>query len=40
MGVRELDAWVEITQGQQRTSPDSWEGYEQDPFWQAAHRRN
>lgn len=41
MGVAEFDAWCEATeeQGQARSGPESWEGYEQDEFWQAAHRR-
>jgi hypothetical protein len=40
MGVREFDAWCEVTSRQgkrQTTGPDSWDGYESDPFWQAAH---
>jgi hypothetical protein len=40
MGVREFDAWVEVTSARQAASPESWQGYESDEFWQAAHRRN
>jgi hypothetical protein len=40
MGVRQFDAICEVTaqQNSRATSPDSWDGYESDPFWQAAHR--
>lgn len=40
MGVREFDAWCEVTKQQtsRSTDPDSWDGYEHDPFWQDAHR--
>jgi len=40
MGVREFDAWVEVTQDSRSSDPESWEGYESDEFWQRAHRRN
>jgi hypothetical protein len=41
MGVREFNAWCEVTKDQTRssTSPESWDGYESDPFWQGAHKR-
>lgn len=39
MGVREFDAWCSVTSGQDRNDPDSWDGYEDDPWWQDAHRR-
>ena len=40
MGIREFNAIVEVTQQQasQQTGPESWDGYEHDPFWQGAHR--
>lgn len=42
MGVRQFDAVCDVTsrRASRSTSPDSWEGYESDPFWQDAHRRN
>ena len=40
MGVREFDAVCTVTSKQtsKRTDPESWEGYDSDPFWQDAHR--
>lgn len=40
MGVREFDRWCEVTAASgPQTGPESWAGYESDPFWQEAHRR-
>lgn len=41
MGIMEFDRIIERTleQGKRQSmSPDSWEGYESDPFWQGAHK--
>lgn len=42
MGWRELRGWMRelnrqraVEAGRDRTSPDSWDGYERDAWWQA-----
>lgn len=41
MGVRQFDAICATTSklNKHTTDPDSWDGYESDPFWQGAHGR-
>lgn len=48
MGWRELRAWMVVLNkqraaeaGRDRTDPDSWDGYENDPWWaEQRHKRD
>jgi hypothetical protein len=39
MGVREFDAWIEVTsrQASRQSSPDRWDG--EDPWFEQQHKR-
>lgn len=38
MGVEEFNAWVEVTVNQGGRNPESWQGEENNPFWDHTRR--